>query len=142
MKTNIKCLSQVKIQFRGEIADVVIYGHLHCPYMNKFYNKTLINVGSVGNSFNVVRDKQKDSDVLEITASHYLILEGEYNAKEYGADFSFEFVRVQYDIDKELADLDQNLEPEDYEKELREGVYRNMSKIEDKARELEKKRKI
>lgn len=125
-----------------EVADVVIYGHLHCPYMNKFYNKTLINVGSVGNSFNVVRDKQKDSNVLETTASHYLILEGEYGAKEYGADFSFEFVRVHYDIDKELEDLEQNLEPEAYEKELRQGVYRNMSKIADKARELEKKGKI
>ncbi len=121
-----------------KVADVVIYGHLHCPYMNKFYNKTLINVGSVGNSFNVVRDSQKDSNVLETTASNYLILEGEYDAKEYGANFSFEFVRVQYDMDKELADLDKNLEPEAYEKEIREGVYRNMSKIEEKAKELKK----
>ena len=121
-----------------KVADVVIYGHLHCPYMNKFYNKTLINVGSVGNSFNVVRDRQKDSDVLETTASNYLILEGKYGAKEYGAKFSFEFVRVQYDMDKELADLDKNLEPEAYEKEIREGVYRNMSKIEEKAKELRK----
>lgn len=121
-----------------KVADVVIYGHLHCPYMNKFYNKTLINVGSVGNSFNVVRDRQKDSDVLETTASNYLILDGEYGAKEYGANFSFEFVRVQYDMDKELADLDKNLEPEAYEKEIREGIYRNMSKIEEKAKELKK----
>ena len=29
-----------------------------------------------------------------------------------------------------------------FEKELREGVYRNMSKIKDKARELEKKRRV
>ena len=121
-----------------KVADVVIYGHLHCTYMNKFYNKTLINVGSVGNSFNVVRDSQKDSNVLETTASNYLILEGEYDAKEYGANFSFEFVRVQYDMDKELADLDKNLEPEAYEKEIREGIYRNMSKIEEKAKELKK----
>ena len=106
--------------------------------MNKFYNKTLINVGSVGNSFNVVRDSEKDSNVLETTASHYLILDGEYGAKEYGANFSFEFVRVYYDMDKELADLDKNLEPEAYEKEIREGVYRNMSKIEEKAKELKK----
>ena len=51
-------------------------------------------------------------------------------------------MRVCYDIDKELADLNQNLEPEAFEKELREGVYRNMSKIKDKARELEKKRRV
>ncbi len=104
--------------------------------MNKFYNKTLINVGSVGNSFNVVRDDQKDSNVLETTAIHYLILEGEYGAQEYGANFSFEFVRVPYDIDKELEDLDKNLEPEAYLAELKEGRYRNMSKILEKQEEL------
>ncbi len=121
-----------------KVADIVIYGHLHAPFMNKMYNKTLINVGSVGNSFNVVRDDKKDSHVLETTAIHYLILEGEYGAKEYGANLSFEFVRVPYDIDKELEDLDQNIEPEEYEKELKEGRYRNMSKIQAKANELKK----
>ena len=120
-----------------EVADVVIYGHLHAPFMNKMYNKTLINVGSVGNSFNVVRDEKKDSNLLETTAIHYLILEGEFGAKEYGADFSFEFVRVQYDIDKELEDLDKNLEPEAYRAELKEGRYRNMHKIQEKAKELQ-----
>lgn len=120
-----------------EVADVVIYGHLHAPFMNKMYNKTLINVGSVGNSFNVVRDEKKDSNLLETTAIYYLILEGEYGAKEYGADFSFEFVRVQYNIDKELEDLDKNLEPEAYQKELKEGRYRNMHKIQEKAKELQ-----
>lgn len=122
-----------------EVADIVIYGHLHAPFMNKMYNKTLINVGSVGNSFNVVRDDKKDSNVLETTAIHYLILEGEYGAKEYGQSLSFEFVRVPYDIDKELEDLDKNIEPEDYQKELKEGRYRNMSKIEEKAKELRNK---
>ena len=33
----------------NNVADVVIYGHIHHPYMDKIYNKTLINVGSVGN---------------------------------------------------------------------------------------------
>lgn len=119
-----------------KVADIVIYGHLHAPFMNKFYNKTLINVGSVGNSFNVIRDDKKDSNVLETTAIHYLILEGEYGAEEYGANFSFEFVRVPYDIDKELEDLDKNLEPEAYLAELKEGRYRNMSKILEKQEEL------
>lgn len=122
-----------------EVADVVIYGHLHAPFMNKMYNKTLINVGSVGNSFNVVRDDAKDSDFMETTAINYLILDGEYGAKEYGANFSFEFVRLPYDIDKELQDLDKNIEPEAYEKELREGRYRNMSKIFEKRDEMNKK---
>lgn len=122
-----------------KVADIVIYGHLHAPFMNKLYNKTLINVGSVGNSFNVIRDDEKDSNYLETTAIHYLILEGEYGAKEYGANFSFEFVRVPYDIDKELEDLPKNLEPEAYKKELKEGRYRNMSKILEKSEELKRK---
>ena len=113
----------------NKVADIVIYGHLHAPFMNKMYNKTLINVGSVGNSFNVIRDDEKDSDVRETTAINYLILDGEYGNKKYGGKFSFEFVRIPYDIDKELEDLDKNLEPDDYKKELKEGRYRNMSKI-------------
>ena len=138
MKINIKCLSQLRIQFHGKVADIVIYGHLHSPFMNKFYNKTLINVGSVGNSFDVVRDSKKDSNCKETTAINYLIIEGEYGAMEYGANFSFEFVRVPYDIDKELENLDKNLEPESYKRELQEGVYRNMSKILEKKEELNK----
>ncbi len=121
-----------------KVADVVIYGHLHAPFMNKMYNKTLINVGSVGNSFNVVRDDKKDSNVLETTAVQYLILDGEFGSQEYNASFSFEFVRIPYDIDKELQDLEQNIEPEAYEKELREGRYRNMTKILEKKQELDK----
>ena len=138
MKINIKCLSQAKIQFHGKVADIVIYGHLHAPFMNKFYNKTLINVGSVGNSFDVVRDEQKDSNCKETTVINYLILDGEYGSAEYGANLSYEFVRVPYDIAKELEDLDKNLEPEAYKKELTEGRYRNMSKILEKKEELNK----
>lgn len=123
-----------------KVADIVIYGHLHCPFMNKMYNKTLINVGSVGNSFNVVRDPQKDSDVQETIGINYLILDGEYGAMEYGDKFSFEFVRVPYDIDKELEDLDKNIEPEAYRAELKEGRYRNMSKILEKKDELKGKK--
>lgn len=123
----------------SKVADIVIYGHLHAPFMNKMYNKTLINVGSVGNSFNVVRDKEKDSSVRETTNSNYLILEGEFGVKEYGASLSYEFVRVPYNIDKELEDIETNIEPEDYLKEIKEGRYRNMSKIQEKTDELKNK---
>ena len=117
-------------------ADIVIYGHLHAPFMNKMYNKTLINVGSVGNSFNVIRDDEKDSDVRETTVANYLILDGEFGVEEYGSNLSYEFVRVPYDIEKELEDLDKNLEPELYIKELKEGRYRNMSKIRERKNNL------
>ena len=77
-----------------DIADVVIYGHIHHPYMDKIYNKTIINVGSVGNSFDVIRNKNKDSNVLETTKVNYLIIEGEYGSKEYSSDISFQFIKV------------------------------------------------
>lgn len=111
------------------IADVVVYGHIHQAFMDRFNNKTIINVGSVGNSWEVIRNEKYDSDDMEETRSQYLILEGEYGAREYEKPFSFEFVRVKYDIEKELADSDKNLEKEEYEEELRSGKYRNMKVI-------------
>ena len=112
-----------------KIADVVIYGHLHHPYMDKIYNKTLINVGSVGNSFDVIRNDEKDSSVLETTKSNYLIVEGEYGSKEYTSDISFQFVKVPYNIEKELEDENLNIEKDNYYFELTQGKYRNMAKI-------------
>ena len=65
------------------IADVIIYGHIHHQYMDKIYNRTLINSGSVGNSFDTIRNKNKDGNVLETTCSNYFIIEGDYGKKEY-----------------------------------------------------------
>lgn len=119
-----------------DVADVVIYGHIHHPYMDKIYNKTIINVGSVGNSFDVIRNKEKDSNVLETTKSSYLIIEGEYGSKEYNSDISFQFVKVPYDIEKELEDEKLNIEKESYRFELKEGRYRDMSKINNYLKEI------
>ena len=119
-----------------KVADVIIYGHIHHPYMDKIYNKTIINVGSVGNSFDVIRNKTKDSNVLETTKSNYVIIEGEYGRKEYNSDISFQFVKVAYDIDKELEDEGINIEKENYRFELKEGMYRDMSKINENFRGL------
>ncbi|MDD3304318.1 MAG: metallophosphoesterase family protein [Clostridia bacterium] len=112
-----------------KIADVVIYGHIHHPYMDRLYNKTLINVGSVGNSFDVIRNDMKDSDILETTRSNYLIIEGKYGSTEYHDDITFQFIRVPYDIDKELKDENLNIEKENHRCELIQGKYRDMSKI-------------
>lgn len=118
------------------IADVVIYGHIHHPYMDKLYNKTIINIGSVGNSFDVIRNPKKDSNVLETTKSNYLIIEGEYGSKEYTSEISFQFIKVPYNIDKELEDEYKNMEKENYRFELKEGKYRNITKIYDNFKRL------
>ncbi len=119
-----------------DIADVVIYGHIHHPYMDKIYNKTIINVGSVGNSFDVIRNKNKDSNVLETTKVNYLIIEGEYGSKEYSSDISFQFIKVPYDIDRELEDEMLNIEKENYRLELKQGMYRDMTKVNENLKKL------
>ena len=119
-----------------KVADVVIYGHIHHPYMDKIYNKTLINVGSVGNSFDVIRNDNKDSSVLETTKSNYLIVEGEYGLQEYTSDISFQFVKVPYNIDKELEDESLNIERDTYRFELKEGKDRDMTRINENFRRL------
>ncbi|MFA5459368.1 MAG: metallophosphoesterase family protein [Bacilli bacterium] len=113
-----------------EMADIVIYGHIHHQYLDKLYNKTLINAGSVGNAFDVIRKSDFDSDKRETTNAHYVIVEGKYNEKNYGDAISFQFIRTSYDIEKELEDINENLEPDIYRYEIKEGMYRNMTKVE------------
>ncbi|MDD3340636.1 MAG: metallophosphoesterase family protein [Bacilli bacterium] len=113
----------------NQMADVVLYGHIHQQYLDKLYNKTLINVGSVGSTSNVIRDDALDSDKKETTQAHYLIIEGKLNEKEYNTDLNFQFVRVPYDIEKELEDVDKNFEPDMYKFEITEGMYRNLDRI-------------
>jgi len=119
-----------------KIADVVVYGHIHHQFMDKIYNKTLINVGSVGNSFDTIRNSNKDGNVLETTCSNYVIIEGEFGNKEYGEEISFNFVRVLYNIKEELKDVDKNIEKENYQYELENGMYRSMDKVNENFEKL------
>ena len=136
IETKYKMFLPSKKTISQEVADVVIYGHIHNPYMSKAYNKTLINVGSVGDAFDTIRNKQKDSNVLETTRISYLIIEGEYGSKEYSSGISFQFVKLPYKIDKELEKLNLNFDPEDYEYELKTGTYRNMTKVNENFKRL------
>ncbi|MCI8308890.1 MAG: metallophosphoesterase family protein [Clostridia bacterium] len=113
----------------NQIADCVIYGHIHQAFMDMVYNRTLINVGSVGNALNLIRNPKRDGDVRETTKANYLIVTGEYGSKKYGSDISYEFVKVSYNIDKELENQDENIEKEAYKLELKEGIYRDKEKL-------------
>lgn len=119
-----------------EKADIVIYGHTHNQNLEKLYNRTLINIGSVGNTTEVIRNKEKDASTKEITQAHYLIIEGEYNSKVYESFLSFQFIRLPYNIQKELETKKANIEKEEYEKEILEGRYRDIEKI---KKELDEK---
>lgn len=129
IQTKLEMFYPSKYTMSQTEADVVIYGHIHHPYMDKIYNKTIINVGSVGNAFDVVRNPLKDSNVLETTKANYLIIEGEYGSTKYDSDISFQYVKVPYDIDKELNSDRLNIEKENYTYELKEGKYRDMTKV-------------
>lgn len=112
-----------------KIADIVIYGHNHLQYLDRFYNKTLINVGSVGDATDVIRKDDFDSNPMETTQANYLILEGNLNSKTYDGSLSFQFIRIPYNIQKELSTNDDNPEKEAYITELTEGKYREPDKI-------------
>lgn len=129
VETKYKMFLPTNNTISKDVADVVIYGHIHHPYMDKIYNKTLINVGSVGNSYDVIRNDKKDSNVLETIKANYLIIEGEYGSKQYNSDISFQFIKVPYDIDKELDDEEINIEKDNYRYELKQGKYRDMTKV-------------
>ena len=136
IETKLKMFYPSENTVSQEVADVVIYGHIHHPYLDRLYNKTLINVGSVGNSFDAIRNPEKDSDVLETTKANYLILEGEFGSREYNSEILYQFIRVPYDIEKELENEHLNIEKENYRFEILQGTYRDMTKINQNFRKL------
>ena len=49
---------------------------------------------------------------------------------------SFQFIKVPYDIDNELKDESINIERKNYRFELKQGMYRNMTKINESFEKL------
>ncbi len=112
------------------IADVVVYGHIHKTYMMKVFNRTILNAGSVGNSFEVYRHRDKDASFEHVTKAQYLIINGEIDNKDIGS-VSYEFVELDYDIDKELISSEDAHEYEGLVSELKYGLYRDLEDIRD-----------
>lgn len=113
----------------NEKADVLIYGHIHTPYVQKIYNRIIINTGSVGNAIDVFRNDENDGNVKNTTVANYLIISGNFDSKNIDEKISYELVSVPYDIDKELNDNNDNIEFESYKEEIKKGKYRDMPKI-------------
>lgn len=112
-----------------EKCDVVIFGHVHVQFVQHIYNRTIINVGSVGNSIDVFRNVEKDGPCQNTVAAQYMILDGEFGSKDYNNSFSYEMISLPYDIEKELSENTDNIEMDSYQDELRYGKYRDMPKI-------------
>ena len=110
-------------------ADIIIYGHIHTSFLQRIYNRTIINTGSVGNSIDVFRNDDKDGNVRNTTVANYLIISGNLNSENMDEKISYELVSIPYNIDKELSENKDNIEFESYEEEIRKGKYRDMKKI-------------
>lgn len=123
-KKKLKMFEPGEFTLSDKIADLVVFGHLHYQFLEKFYNRTLVNCGSVGNSGCLIHDEKYNAEPREIVQAHYLILEGELDSEDKSDELSIIFRSVNYDIEKELESGLNNPEFEDYEKELKKARYR------------------
>ena len=113
--------------FSNDKADVVVYGHIHKQYLKKLFNRTIVNVGSVGNNFEVYRNKSRDGKDSNTTKATYVIITGNLDSDK--GSISYEFINIDYDIDKELSTSVDAHEYNQLKKELLEGRYRDISTI-------------
>ena len=86
------------------IPDVVGYGHLHTPNLFRYQNKTIFNTGSVGIPIEMMNTDFLDKTNQFSTLASYVILEGNLDSQDL-AEISFTFVRVPYDIEREVESL-------------------------------------
>ena len=85
--------------------DVIGYGHLHTPNLFRFGNKTVFNVGSVGIPTEMLNEDENDPTNRFSTMSSYVILEGDLDSHTLSS-LSFTFVRLPFDIGKEIEYLE------------------------------------
>ncbi len=94
--------------------DVVGYADIHFAFQATYGDKTLFNIGSVGNPL----DKPQAS---------YAVVQGDYE-RQNSAPFSIEIVRLPYDIESEIRRAHDSGMPEMdlWETELRTARYRGL----------------
>ena len=85
--------------------DIIGYGHIHTPCIVRYKNKTLFNPGSVGIPIEMMNSDINDESNKFSTLASYIIIEGNYDSKELDS-ISFNLVRLPYDVQKEIADLE------------------------------------
>jgi len=108
------------------IPDVVGYGHLHTPNLFRYKNKTIFNPGSVGIPIEMANTVPDDPNNKFSTMASYIILEGELDSKVLD-EITFSFVRVPYDIEKEVSDMKKSNMPNSNTviHNLRTATYKN-----------------
>lgn len=121
-------LFKPSVNTSDNIADIVIFGHIHYHFLEKIYGKSLINCGSVGCSgCPVLEDGYNSED--EISNAHYLILTGNLNDKNNG-DIEFSFQSITYDKETEIMESNNlnNIEL-GYDILLKTGYYPGLPRV-------------
>lgn len=85
--------------------DIIGYGHIHTPLVVRYKNKTLFNTGSVGIPVEMLNSSIDDKSNKFSTLASYIILEGNYASKNLDS-ISFNLIRVPYNIENEINDLE------------------------------------
>lgn len=107
------------------LPDVVVCGHIHVPFNIRMYNRTLIGIGSVGESVELASNPDFNGDPRETTCSNYVIMTGNLHEKDIFTSISIEHIKVPYDIEKELIDN----RDEKREKCLKLGIYPSKERV-------------
>lgn len=87
------------------IPDIVGYGHIHTPNIFRFGNKTIFNTGSVGIPVEMANEDEHDETNKFSTMASYACIEGDFGSKKLST-LSITLVRVPYDIEAEIKDLE------------------------------------
>jgi protein phosphatase len=108
------------------VPDIIGYSHIHTPNLFRYKNKTIFNTGSVGIPVEMYNKDPEDPNNKFSTMASYIILEGEYDSKELSS-VSFTFVRIPYDIQKEIEYLERsNMPTKDVIiQDLKTAIHRN-----------------
>ena len=118
-----------------KMADIVVFGHVHEQHMECVFGRRLINAGSVGNSISFISDDKYNTKAKNlVSTAQYVVIDGKDGNISSGIDI--QFVLVEYDADKELADFKFDKEKQVYERELKEGKYRHPERIAKKLNSL------
>lgn len=127
----LKLFNPTEFTTKG-VADMVVYGHTHHLGMEKMFGRILVNVGSVGNTLNLISDQYYNAlKVSDFTQAEYVILTGE-DGENLG-DISVEFRTVTYDKNKELEGYDlRGYKCDLYRNEIIFGEYRNPERLKQK----------
>ena len=89
------------------IPDIIGFGHIHTPFLVRHKNKTIFNPGSVGVPVEMLNTDINDSSNKFSTVASYTIIEGEFGKTDLDT-ISFTSVRVPYNIQKEVEDLEKS----------------------------------